>query len=353
MAIVYSSREIMILSHEKYLLDTLPSACKAKVGQLFNVETPFRMDAEAQALASRLENDDYDSCKRRNKKRKKCDTAHPLEEETKHLHKIYSKHFVQGGLKHEYFPGLPSHQQIRLNNLPLREYVKKTISYVDDNFKNRINEDDYLIPQGAKFKICDISQFYTFCDERKFDVILMDPPWENKHVKRAKLAGSGGYQMLDNMDIQKIPVDKFLSEKGIVVIWCSNNIRHREAVSTWLRTWSLKQIAKLYWLKVTKHGELVCDFSSHKNPHEIIIIATNKDNLTWTTSGVPDNLVVMSQPSGIHSHKPPLSDLIDKYFPGLERRVELFARYLQPNWFSLGNEACKLNHKSLYQSCDN
>jgi hypothetical protein len=35
----------------------------------------------------------------------------------------------------------------------------------------------------------------------QYDVILMDPPWENKHVKR-KRNSSLGYSMLHNSQIQ-------------------------------------------------------------------------------------------------------------------------------------------------------
>jgi 16S rRNA G966 N2-methylase RsmD len=35
----------------------------------------------------------------------------------------------------------------------------------------------------------------------QYDVILMDPPWENKHVKR-KRNSSLGYNMLHNSQIQ-------------------------------------------------------------------------------------------------------------------------------------------------------
>ena len=38
----------------------------------------------------------------------------------------------------------------------------------------------------------------------KFDLVLMDPPWENKHVKRAKRNSSTGYSMLENDTIKYV-----------------------------------------------------------------------------------------------------------------------------------------------------
>ena len=98
---------------------------------------------------------------------------------------------------------------------------------------------------------------------------------------------------------------------------------------------------------MTKYGELICDFSAHKNPYEILIIATTNNCDRW--NNVPDDKVVISVPSGIHSHKPPLDAVINNCFPGIscDSRLELFARYLQPSWVSVGNQASKLNHSIL------
>lgn len=57
----------------------------------------------------------------------------------------------------------------------------------------------------------------------------------------------------------------------------------------------------------------------------------------------------MSVPSSIHSQKPPLSDVMKNYLPKDFKALELFARYLLPNWTSFGNEVLKLQHVSLYK----
>ena len=40
---------------------------------------------------------------------------------------------------------------------------------------------------------------------RKFDVVVMDPPWENKHVKRVK-----GYSMMSNEHVKSLPLPKLV-----------------------------------------------------------------------------------------------------------------------------------------------
>ena len=103
---------------------------------------------------------------------------------------------------------------------------------------------------------------------KKFDLILMDPPWENKHVKRAlkrreieekeqtsdsqRRIHNDGYEMLDNHTIgRSIPMNNLLSENGLVVIYCTNSKRHQTAIQEWLTNWNLVQVAKWYWLKVS------------------------------------------------------------------------------------------------------
>ena len=103
---------------------------------------------------------------------------------------------------------------------------------------------------------------------KKFDLILMDPPWENKHVKRAlkrrkieekvqtsdsqRRIYNDGYEMLDNHTIgRSIPMNNLLSENGLVVIYCTNSKRHQTAIQEWLTNWNLVQVTKWYWLKVS------------------------------------------------------------------------------------------------------
>ena len=103
---------------------------------------------------------------------------------------------------------------------------------------------------------------------KKFDLILMDPPWENKHVKRAlkrreieekeqtsdsqRRIHNDGYEMLDNHTIgRSIPMNNLLSENGLVVIYCTNSKRHQTAIQEWLTNWNLVQVTKWYWLKVS------------------------------------------------------------------------------------------------------
>lgn len=102
--------------------------------------------------------------------------------------------------------------------------------------------------------------------------------------------------------------------------------------------------------QVTKYGKPVCDFSEtcKKQPFERIIFGFKK-NCCGPSPKLEKEKVILSIPSSVHSHKPPLSELLNLYLPDNPKCLELFARYLLPSWSSYGNEVLKLQHLSLYE----
>ena len=99
-------------------------------------------------------------------------------------------------------------------------------------------------------------------DGKIFDLILIDPPWENKHVKRTlkrrRLQScstneslSNTYEMLDDDMIgSQLPILQLLANNGTLVIYCTNSLKHQKALEQWLMKWKLAHVATWYWLKV-------------------------------------------------------------------------------------------------------
>lgn len=83
-----------------------------------------------------------------------------------------------------------------------------------------------------------------------YDFIVIDPPWSNKYVKRAKRK-SCGYQMCDENAIIAIPIENLIKSNSLVVIWCTNSPAHTESLrNKFLTKWNLKLLATWYWIKV-------------------------------------------------------------------------------------------------------
>ena len=105
--------------------------------------------------------------------------------------------------------------------------------------------------------------------KKRFDLILIDPPWENKHVKRTlkrrKIQNSlhydninlssNTYEMLDNDTIEsQLPITEILKNSGTLVIYCTNSRKHQVAIEKWLEDWQLAYVTTWLWLKVTNSG---------------------------------------------------------------------------------------------------
>lgn len=132
-------------------------------------------------------------------------------------------------------------------------------------------------------------------------------------------------------------------------------------------------------LQITQNGQPICEFSTRANkkqPFERIIFGS-VSNRYQHRKNPPPNKIIVSIPSSVHSHKPPLvgkclfcrdcmffklnclsmvqiehkhfcADVLKEYLPLNSHRIEFFARYLLPDWTSCGNEVLRLQHQSLF-----
>uniref|UniRef100_UPI00398EB645 N(6)-adenine-specific methyltransferase METTL4 n=1 Tax=Pristiophorus japonicus TaxID=55135 RepID=UPI00398EB645 len=214
----------------------------------------------------------------------------------------------------------------------------------------------YLLPPRCTFLLSDISGLGALVGRGKYDVITLDPPWENKSVKR-----SGGYSHLFPWQIRQIPVPSLAAPGCLVASWVTNRQRHRRFVREELYPgWSVQVVAEWHWVKVTRHGEFVVPLdSAHKKPYEILVLGRYKGSPEWAegepvtaTLPVPDRKLMVSVPCALHSHKPPLGEVLKGLTGPHPQCLELFARNLQPGWTSWGNEVLKFQHLDYFQELD-
>lgn len=173
-----------------------------------------------------------------------------------------------------------------------------------------IGENIFLIPPCCKFYNKKIEELETCIppnEVNKFDLIVIDPPWKNRYIKRVKKsAGKQGYFMMSDDEIEKIPLENYTKESSIVIIWCTNSESHISSVKEkFLTKWKLKLLSTWQWVKIDYNGELFCPIDGNKKPFEQIFITTHQKNRNYDTEMEKDFLI-FSQPSSIHSHKPPL-----------------------------------------------
>ncbi|KAK1797454.1 hypothetical protein P4O66_008303, partial [Electrophorus voltai] len=207
----------------------------------------------------------------------------------------------------------------------------------------------YFLPPRSRFLLSDITRLQPLVTSGdKFDLIVLDPPWENKSVKRSRR-----YRFLPSSQLKQLPVPELSTAGCVVVTWVTNRPRHLRFVKEELFPhWGVKVVAQWLWVKVTRTGEFVFPLDSpHKKPYEVLLLGRScagRENTTRCEAELPDRRLIVSIPSSLHSHKPSLSAVLKPYIRPDAKCLEMFARILQPDWTSWGNEVIKFQHHSYY-----
>jgi len=190
---------------------------------------------------------------------------------------------------------------------------------------------------------------------------------------------------MDSVEFGNIPISNISNPNALIVVWCTNAKAHQEQLMNDIfPKWDVEYLTTWHWVKVkytnflrkliehcivryikdyvnllqvTKSGDPIVPFNSGnlKQPYETIIIGRRKPE---TPSEVHEDLkcskVIISIPSSIHSHKPPLVEIFNQYLNSASsKKCEIFARYLIPGFTSIGNEVIKLQHTCLYVANEN
>ena len=139
----------------------------------------------------------------------------------------------------------------------------------------KLSEHHFAIPQNCTFLLSDFDEFQTLVDyiqcsdNRKYDCVVLDPPWENRSAIR-----SHKYQWLSEYDLLQLPLPELCNNDCLVVVWVTNKVRFSDFVKEELfSSWNVDVVGEWHWVKVTTSGELVFDLDSlHKKPYELLLL---------------------------------------------------------------------------------
>ncbi|XP_060056764.1 N(6)-adenine-specific methyltransferase METTL4 isoform X2 [Erinaceus europaeus] len=195
----------------------------------------------------------------------------------------------------------------------------------------------YLLPPKSAFLLSDVSCIHPLLACGKtYDVIVIDPPWQNKSVKR-----SSRYNYLSPLQIKQLPVPKLAAPNCLVITWVTNKQKNLRFVKEELYpSWSVEILAEWHWVKITSSGEFVFPLDSpHKKPYEVLILGRVREKTVVPLRAtavkalpVPGHKVLVSVPCVLHSHKPPLAGLTG------EGRVAA-SLYHQKMWIYFHNQS--------------
>lgn len=112
---------------------------------------------------------------------------------------------------------------------------------------------EYLFPANCNFYCKDVKDIGQHLFDKKYNFIILDPPWWNKFVRRKKRKLQHGYEMMYCDDIKAIPLENLLSDDGLLAVWCTNSQQNLDRLlKDIFEKWNVTLIAKLFWIKVRK-----------------------------------------------------------------------------------------------------
>jgi len=201
----------------------------------------------------------------------------------------------------------------------------------------QLNEapDKFMIPPKSSFLqstfldcIPVVSEFSRSQDQPGFDLILLDPPWHNKSVRRAKNTYQTSKFRLDHLYKLNLSLAKsqdginakaggLLRNQGIVAVWITNNTKIRTFVIEMFEYWKLEIIGEWVWVKLTEQGEPIFSLESiSRKPYELLLLARGKVEDEGGSGGngiggcdtgnnntAPERKVIFACPE-LHSRKP-------------------------------------------------
>ncbi len=168
---------------------------------------------------------------------------------------------------------------------------------------------------------------------RKYQVIVADPPWQYKNKKTGGSMKSGSaakYPTMAFNEICDLPVPDICEKNSILFLWGTTPLpRHSLEV---MDAWGFQFKTKIYWVK----PRLGMGFWFRGGVEECLIGI--RGNVKAFRCSKPN---FIQAPVRKHSQKPEeffelIEPELDRF--GLTSRIELFARNTRPGWMVWGDE---------------
>lgn len=245
-------------------------------------------------------------------------------------------------------------EDITREDFPIFNGVNKTATFQRCQFGAL----SYLIPPHCKFFNCNVEELTKLLPQLipysvGYDLIVLDPPWRNKYIRRLKRVRQElAYKMLTTEQLSHMPIKELVHKRSIVTIWCTNSRElQRAIVEDLFPKWNLRLLHRLYWLKINTDGKLIRTIDTSglkKQPFEMLYIACHLESEPDYCTDLKNVTTILSVPSIVHSHKPPLLPWLKDVLPENPNCLEIFARFLHPQFTSIGLEVLKLMDERLY-----
>ncbi|KAM0795567.1 MT-A70 [Usnea florida] len=175
----------------------------------------------------------------------------------------------------------------------------------------------------------------------QFDLVLLDPPWENRSVRRS--AKYDTVHESDPMAILRAMLGQHMAPGALVACWITNKASVRDIALESFQAWNVRLIGEWAWLKTTVCGLPVTQVDGlWRKPYEVLLLGRKDIDEVKDPHQEIQRRVIVAVPD-LHSRKPHLKPLIEPLLPKTYRALEIFARNLTAEWWSWGDEVLKYN----------
>ncbi|KAI1097760.1 MT-A70-domain-containing protein [Jackrogersella minutella] len=237
--------------------------------------------------------------------------------------------------------------------LPLKESHKRKQSS-DEQEIDVVPAEPY-IPHQSRYLLGSIdAQRGTFlADAPMFDLVVLDPPWPSRSVRRKQNSYTIAYGMQEARDLlTQIPVASHLKPDGLVAIWVTNKAAATDLLTSpggIFSDWGVEFVGEWIWLKITKTGDPVIDVEAQwRKPWERLLLGRKRGGMS--KAPIPTK-VIMGVPD-VHSRKPNLKPLFPDILPANYNGLEVFARNLTSGWWSWGNQVLYFQQRHHWVEID-
>ncbi|OQD67370.1 hypothetical protein PENDEC_c037G03032 [Penicillium decumbens] len=262
---------------------------------------------------------------------------------------------------------------------------------VNSNDEGIESASEYIVPSGSHFILCTIplseqdslsleSPIPGLSPDQSFNLIVFDPPWPNRSVRRSGHYHTHPYELLTQrirdilhvhayhqpntpIDAATIDLSENTHQPSLAAIWTTNSEKSRQTAYEALTSTGFTIYEEWIWIKVTANGQPISPLNGiWRKPYEILVIgrrgtvteigACNESRKTGCRVDLPKRRVIAAVPD-LHSRKPNLKAVFEKIFftsSRVERytALEVFARNLTAGWWAVGNEVLKFNARECW-----
>lgn len=200
----------------------------------------------------------------------------------------------------------------------------------------------------------------------KFNLILLDPPWPNRSVRRSRHYNTQAYFDMDGLSgfirnilrMHLLNPSTYLppetetrkqSKECIAAIWITNAEKPRKAAYDAIYDAGLVVCEEWVWVKTTASGEPIMPVDGlWRKPYEVLVIGRKGglEEVGWNGGVVR---IIAAVPD-VHSRKPNLREVLERMLFGdcEYEALEVFARNLTAGWWGVGNEVLKFNDEEWW-----